>query len=363
MVSVPKNKFLSETFAYIILWAIIFALPIVLEVMEEAMNKTFLWNDVLFFWLGLIPFVVFFIIHNYVVKKVLFKSNYSRYIIITTVLFIIFFIFVWYDFEYRLSPHAHRFRPPTNLPPGAPQPPHGDKPPMIHLVVLVKGVSALMMVGFNLAIAQMYHSLDDKARRAELERYQMQMELRSLKAQVSPHFLMNMLNNIHACVDKDAQRAQTMIIELSKLMRYVLYDAEKSTVPLSSEVQFIENYISMMSNRYSPDKVKILCHLPASCPPDFMVPPLIFIPFVENCFKHGVTYLKESEINVSIQENNGFVFLRCSNFISHEHSDHPSGVGLENVKKRLILIYGDKYTLDINDDGSIFSINLMIPNI
>lgn len=359
MVEMRKSKFNSENIAYLILWAIIFAIPVSLELMETTLNEPFLWQNVFFFWTGLLPFVVLFVLHNLAVKKLLFQSESMLYIIVTAALFLAFFIFVWQEFEFRAIPPPGRPMPPP-LPDGEIFP---FNPPVFHLVVLTKGASALMMIGFNLAISQMYKSLKDKARQAELERYQMQMELKSLKAQVSPHFLMNMLNNIHACVEIDTRRAQTMIIELSRLMRYVLYDAERSTVSLTSEVQFIGNYISMMSNRYSPDKIAISCYLPDKCSPEFMVPPLVFIPFVENCFKHGISYLNKSEINISIREEDGFVCLKCSNYKLNENQEQPSGVGLENVRKRLNMLYGDKYTLDINDAGDKYDINLIIPSL
>ena len=114
---------------------------------------------------------------------------------------------------------------------------------------------------------------------------------------------MNTLNNIHALVDIDTGKAKSTIVELSKLMRYVLYEASNKTILLSREIQFLENYVTLMSLRY-PDRVSIEKNFPLEVP-EVQIPPLLFVSFVENAFKHGISYRKESFVHVVMQLEDG----------------------------------------------------------
>ena len=118
-----------------------------------------------------------------------------------------------------------------------------------------------------------------------LEKENLNQQLEYLKYQINPHFFMNTLNNIHALVDIDPEKAKTTIVELSKMMRYLLYEGNNSLIPLHREVEFLRNYITLMKLRYT-DKVKIDTDIPVSLP-DRRLPPLLLITFVENAFKHG----------------------------------------------------------------------------
>jgi LytS/YehU family sensor histidine kinase len=165
---------------------------------------------------------------------------------------------------------------------------------------------------------------------------------------------MNTLNNIHALVDIDTGKAKSTIVELSKLMRYVLYEASNKTILLLREVQFLENYVTLMSLRY-PEKVSIEV-------PEVQIPPLLFISFVENAFKHGVSYRKESFVHVVMQleEGNRLAF-RCTNSTGTSSDEQHHGIGLENIRKRLRLLFGNDYTLSITEEDDKFDVLLIIP--
>lgn len=130
----------------------------------------------------------------------------------------------------------------------------------------------------------------------ELEHQHLESELKYLKYQLNPHFFMNTLNNIHALVDIDSEKAKKTIIELSKLMRYVLYEANKSQISLKYEIQFLENYIALMKLRYT-EHLDIQTEFPLIVP-HVQIPPLLFISLLENAFKHGVSYRESSYIHV-----------------------------------------------------------------
>ncbi len=147
---------------------------------------------------------------------------------------------------------------------------------------------AVLVIGCNLAIRFLFKSIQDDRHLKELESQRLKTELNYLKAQVNPHFFMNTLNNIHALIDIDGERAKETVIELSRIMRYVLYDADRPTVPLRKEMEFIDNYIRLMRIRYAGEvEIRTLC--PAD-PPDVQVPPLMLITLTENAFKHGMSY-------------------------------------------------------------------------
>lgn len=175
---------------------------------------------------------------------------------------------------------------------------------------------------------------------------------------------MNTLNNIHALVDINPKEAQDTILELSKMMRFVLYEGDKSGVPLHRELDFIRTYINLMKLRYS-NKVKITVDFPPQVP-DKTIPPLMLISFIENAFKHGISYQQESFIAVKASiktqnSNNCQLCFTCRNTKALKPNQEKGGVGLVNVKKRLDLLYANNYNLDIKDENDIYTVKLIIP--
>ena len=226
------------------------------------------------------------------------------------------------------------------------------------------------MFGANLGIKGYFRSRHDRKRLAELEHQNLEQQLEYLRYQINPHFFMNTLNNIHALVDIDPQKAQETIVELSKMMRFVLYEGDKKGVPLTREMEFIRTYVNLMQLRYT-DKVRIILDLPAETP-DHTLPPLILISFVENAFKHGVSYQQESFIEINAAVENHHLLFTCRNSkvekaheekprIGDETSGKKGGVGLTNVRKRLNLLYDHDYSLRINDGADVYTVELNIP--
>ena len=239
-----------------------------------------------------------------------------------------------------------------------------------------------LLLGLNVGIKYFFKSLDDKKRIKELERENLNRQLEYLKYQINPHFFMNTLNNIHALVDIDPEQAKYTIEVLSKLMRYVLYEGNKTMAPLQKELDFIRHYVDLMKIRYT-DKVRISVSLPTSpsnpsSPSgnkeegtssalnlmDIQVPSLLFTTFVENAFKHGVSYQQDSfiEISVRVDEAAHEIYFLCNNSRKPEAEEkRKGGVGLENAKKRLALIYGDEYELKIDVTQEEYRLLLRLP--
>ena len=229
---------------------------------------------------------------------------------------------------------------------------------IIAIVVLI------LMCGMNLGIKLYFRTRNDHKKLQALEKENLEQQLEYLKYQINPHFFMNTLNNIHALVDIDPEKAKGTILELSKMMRFVLYEGDKKGVPLSKEFEFIRHYIQLMKLRYT-DKVKIAVDLPAEAP-DKLIPPLMLITFIENAFKHGISYQHESVIDIKVEISHPsplttHLLFSCRNSKADKPNEEKGGVGLQNVKQRLNLLYDNNYTLKIQDESDVYSVDLTIP--
>ena len=220
-------------------------------------------------------------------------------------------------------------------------------------------VVLILMFSANLGTKYYFRSRNDQKRLAELERQNLEQQLEYLRYQINPHFFMNTLNNIHALVDIDPAKAQETIVELSKMMRFVLYEGDKRGVSLVRELEFIRTYLKLMQLRYT-DQVKITQELPAEVP-DKSIPPLLLVTFVENAFKHGVSYQQESFIELKAAVEDDRLIFSCRNSKAAKPNEEKGGVGLTNVRKRLDLLFTDDYSLDIHDEADTYTVKLNIP--
>ena len=162
-------------------------------------------------------------------------------------------------------------------------------------------------------------------------------------------------------VDIDPERAKASIVELSKLMRYVLYEGNNKLTSLSREVQFLHNYVRLMSMRYS-GNVRISLDVPETLP-DCMLPPLLLVIFVENAFKHGISYRNKSFVEISLKPQADRLLFDCRNSRQQNTQDGnmKGGVGLSNVRRRLDLLFPGNYTLDIKEQEDTYAVHLDIP--
>ena len=211
----------------------------------------------------------------------------------------------------------------------------------------------------NLGVKFYFKTRDDQKKLLRLEKENLEQQLEYLKYQINPHFFMNTLNNIHALVDIDAEKAKSTILELSKMMRFILYEGDKQGVPLTREFDFIRNYITLMELRYT-DKVQIRVNLPQQAP-DRLIPPLMLITFIENAFKHGISYQHPSFIDIMVDVQDDRLHFTCNNSKAEKSNPEKGGVGLTNVRQRLKLLYDNNYTLHIQDNPDTYQVQLTIP--
>ena len=241
---------------------------------------------------------------------------------------------------------------------GFPPPPPGTT----HFFNFGMALFSFLLIGFNTGVKSFVRWSKEREQQADKERHFLHTELAFLKHQISPHFFMNTLNNIHALMEIDADKARDAIVKLSRLMRYLLYEADVQKVELKKEIKFIESYIELMRLRYDEEILDIETEYPAVMEGIF-VPSFLFLSFIENAFKHGVFLYTHSLILIRFLNENGRLTFTITNSKSGILAAirEASGIGLENVRKRLDLIFKDDYTLKINFTDNIYEIYLNIP--
>lgn len=184
-------------------------------------------------------------------------------------------------------------------------------------------------------------------------------ELQLLKAQVHPHFLFNTLNNIYSFSLENSPKTPEMILKLSSLLSYMLYDCRSEEVRLEKEIEIMKNYIDLEKERYG-NKIEISWSVEGDIKGKFIAP-LLMLPFLENAFKHGASeQIEKPWLGVDISVKNDMLRFKIANS-KNEYGHHsPNGIGIENVKKRLQFIYPEKYELRINDEGNFFVVSLAV---
>ena len=210
-----------------------------------------------------------------------------------------------------------------------------------------------LVLGISTSITTIQKWQKDQQLRLELEQDKVSSELSFLKAQINPHFFFNTLNNIYALTMINADVAGKAIHQLSRMMRYLLYDTQQGHTLLSQEIAFVKDYISLMQLRLT-DMVKVSFDIPGSLN-DIPLAPMIFLPFVENAFKHGVSATVQSHIAIKIEQDGKLLHLKVDNSIIKDRSislDTNSGIGMVNTRRRLDLLYPGKYQLDINEQAA-----------
>lgn len=212
-------------------------------------------------------------------------------------------------------------------------------------------LNALIIIGVSTSVAAVKNAQSDREFRQELEKQKINSELSFLKAQINPHFFFNTLNNIYALTVIDVEAAQKALHKLSRLMRYVLYETQKETVLLSQEIAFAEDYIQLMRLRIT-DKVSIEL-IPPVPMHDVAIAPMLFLPFIENAFKHGISAIEISHIFIHIKQDKDKIFVDVKNTLFDKQSiilDDSNGIGLVNTQRRLDLLYPGKYQLEVKED-------------
>ena len=338
----------AEVLIHVIGWGIVFGFPVLM------MNRSgfgITWGEYLRHGV-VVPLtflVVFYVNYFVLIPRYLFAGRMRQYIIYNVLLVaaVLLGAHVWQELTFRLDQPRH---------------PRHIGPPR-WLFVARDAFSMVLTVGLSVAIRLSKRWAQHEEARREAEKSRAEAELKNLRNQLNPHFLLNTLNNIYALIAFDADKAQAAVQELSRLLRHVLYENQQSSVALAKEMDFIRNYIELMRIRLA---ANVRLETQFDVRPDSRTPiaPLIFISLIENAFKHGISPTQPSFIRIRLSESPGRVCCDIAN------SHHPktqadksgSGIGLEQVQRRLDLAYPGRYEWQkgVSPDGTTYRSRLVL---
>lgn len=324
-----SNPKLLETLIHIISWLLIFGFPLLFM---ESNSVGINWMMYLRRLCAPLAFaIVFYNNYNLLYPLILFKKKTKKYILYNLLLIIIVSLLL-----HLCSELLSTARPPAL---------EGLIPPPRWVFFIRDFVLMCFTAGLAIAIRMSLEWSKAEAARREAEKSRTEAELKNLRNQLNPHFLLNTLNNIYALIAFDTDKAQQAVQDLSKLLRHVLYDNQQTYVPLKQEADFIKNYVELMRIRL-PQNVKLSIKINIIPDSDTLIAPLIFISLIENAFKHGISPTEDSFICIAIKEiEKGIVNCDILNsyFPKNKMDKSGSGIGLEQVSRRLNLLYPDNY--------------------
>jgi hypothetical protein len=332
------------------------------------------WEKLLSEWLRIFGFFLLFMINiGLLIPKYLITQKYKTYII-SAISAIVVVSLAGLFINSLLFPAPLKM-PPMNLGSGIPMElgsgmpaPIGFKPERktdydsLSLQIIANLIISFLIVGSSATFKVIGQWLIADDRSKDLEKEQLKTELALLRHQVSPHFLMNTLNNIHSLIDLNSEDAKDAVIRLSTMMRYLLYDTSQGHTSLKKEIGFIESYISLMQLRFSKN-VTVKLEVPDAIP-DIQIPPMLYISLLENAFKHGVSYQNDSYVLFGIEVIDSRLNCTIKNskhFKLPAKGNRYSGIGLTNIKKSLDLLFGKNYQYVISETETEYKVYLSVP--
>ena len=293
------------------------------------------------------PFFLIFLVNNFVLFSLLRKNRNVEYFLFAGILILGFsflgsFNYLVYDFLNIPQPH---------------QPEIVYDTLWVMDTLFYNAIFSILVVGLNNAIKIAFSWLQNRKDFEQLQKENFKNQLSLLQHQINPHFFMNTLNNIHALIDYDQEIAKHSVVKLSQLMRVLLYENENYT--LLKEIDFIKDYIELMKIRVS-QNVEIAFHYPGNLP-NVSFPPLLFISFVENAFKHGILAEGKSFVHIHVSIDPVFLYVEIENSYHQKKIIEHGTIGMNNSRQRLDLIYGKSYKLDVRETGSTYTVRIKIP--
>lgn len=296
--------------------------------------------------------VVYYVNFFLLIDKLLFLQKIWKYIFINVLLLVV---------VCSLLQYAHDvFRPVVELTSdtkGGFHPPRTGK-------ILNDLLCMIAFIGLSVMAKMVTRWRDFEKLNSEIEKKQAEAELKNLKQQLSPHFVFNTLNNIYALIAHDANKAQQAVLELSGLLRHMLYENKGRFVLVEQEMAFIQDYIGLMRLRQT-SLARIDVQLSTEICNNCYIAPLLFIPIIENAFKHGIDSMRNSYVDISIVAVNSHtisccVINSCHKKVTVDNSGLAAGIGLENLRRQLQLLYPDKHSLKFEVDDERYMVELII---
>ena len=320
---------------HLLCWAVLIVVPLFFHSSND--DWSVVWNRYAR-WIGnlFVYILVFYLNYLWIVPRYLLKKKDWKMFLFANLLVIIGGLCVmdiWHWCAVQLLPEINNNHPKRIAP----------RVPKYFWAI----VTYIMVIALAVAVRMIQHWQHIEEARQEAETARAEAELSNLRNQMNPHFLLNTLNNIYALIAFDQEKAQTAVGELSKLLRHVLYENQQDMVPLCKEADFMRNYIELMKIRVT-EGVKIDANINVQPNDSTPIAPLLFISLIENAFKHGISPQGTGKIKIDINQSNGDIICEIHNtcYPKRENDKSGSGIGLEQVSKRLELMYPDRYTWD-----------------
>ena len=350
-----KNKLTTRSILiHLLFWACLLALPILLGPSSQStdpveMQRHFQWN-LFFFVFGLANIPIFYLNTEVLIPKVLKKYNILLYL---GFLVLGFFVMVWLnDIIFDLLFPNREVGPRRG---------GGGMKRFTYLRIIFQ---YLFIIAIGISYRFLSDNLHEQEAKKEEENERLKSELSFLRSQISPHFMFNVLNSIVSLSRRKPESVEPVIIKLSELMRYMIYETIDSKVAISKEANYLESYIELQRLRFGTD-IQIN-YESNSTNPSGTIEPMLLIPFVENAFKHGVGMVTNPTISIRLIDTPEALTFEVTNQVSKhvtEHKDESSGIGLSNVRRRLELLYPEMHTLDIIEEDGTYRVALMIKHV
>ena len=294
----------------------------------------------------LIP--LFYLNCSFLIPNVFEKKGIGKYILSLILVVLVFYLMSVF-IEFKIGPGTiDAISNPNNID-GMPHPSQG-RGIRGELSSFRAWTKPLLPLAFIVLISTVYGLIDyfvrEEQKKKDEKKERMESELSFLRSQVSPHFLLNTLNSVLYLVRTKSDKAEELVLKLSDIIKYMIYDCNNNEVPLNSEVQYLKNYIELQTVRFGQD-VKIVYQCEGDFTP-YMIEPMLMVPYVENAFKHGTAAISDPEINVVISMEANVLKLDVKNKYQKviERQEATGGIGLENVKRRLELLYPNSHKLE-----------------
>lgn len=331
---------------HVLVWLSLFSLPYILSWGQKYnLQRTLIFSTIPL----VISVVIFYINYLLLVNGVLIKNKLLPFLLVNTVIIL---AFVWFREELNLR---YLF---DLLPNPSGERPSGGPSQTLKYYVSFVGFSIPIIIAVAVKTIEQRVNMQNEHR--EAMHIRLESELLNLKYQLQPHFFFNALNNIYSMVDVAPEKAKESIHTLGKLMRYLLHETNTNKVSLQKEIDFMTKYIELMKLRF-PERVKVNYNFNA-VDTAVQIEPLLFISLIENAFKHGISAANSSVIIFNLTAEDGKVIFTSSNplFPKNKYDKSVSGIGLQNLKKRLTLLYPGKYQFTINKEAEAFEAFLSI---
>lgn len=341
----------NPVFIHILAWTIVFLFPLLFIERVESMRRIHDFSLMRFYIQPISIAIVFYINYLWLIDRVLFRKKPVQFILYNLLLIVVANVVIYL---------VHHMLLPNEFIPRHPGP--GPRPPRPVFVQWQDSITLALMVGLSVAIKMTQKWIVTEKERKQLEQERTEAELKNLKNQLNPHFLFNTLNNIYSLIAISPDRAQSAVLELSKMLRYVLYENAQAYVPMEKELEFNHNYIELMRLRLA-RHVKVEVDMPRGLCRGYQIAPLLFITLIENAFKHGTSATEPSFVTIVMSEpSQGVIECHIENscFPKNESDKSGSGIGLKNLSRQLELLYPGKYTLHAESDAQVYRSSLTI---